>query len=140
MLLYKGRYKKLFSLALILKSALPRNKKWEIFVFKALQVLSWNIRNFLSLGLKGSIPQNIRHFLRVGSFYFSSWESYFLKYKKFFRVSISYNIRKFCFLKYNKYFQGFPFLKYKKSFLLIKYKKFLNIRAKKFLFMKHEKI
>ena len=61
----------------------------------------------------------------MGSFHFLSLKSYFLKYKKFFRVAVSWNIRKFCFLKhkksfllrkYNKFFRGFYFLKYKKSF------------------------
>ena len=63
---------------------------------------------------------------------------HFQKYKKFFRVSVSWYIRKFCFLKYNKFFQDFSFPEYKKSFLLRKYKKFFNIRARKFHFPKHK--
>ena len=69
-----------------------------------------NIRNFLSLELESFISLNIRNFLRVGSFYLLSSESYFLKYKKFFWVSS--NIRNFS--------RCFRFPKYKKSFLLRK--------------------
>ena len=36
---------------------------------------------------------------------------HFLKYKKFLRVSVSWNIRKFCFLKYKEFFCGFGFPK-----------------------------
>ena len=62
-----------------------------------------------------------------GFFYFSDSES-----------SVSGNIRKFRFLKYKGYFSGFFFgiflrcMKYKKNFLLRKYKKFLHDRARKF--------
>ena len=65
---------------------------------------------------------------------------YFLKYKKLVRVSFSQNIRKSCFLKYKEFFPGFHCPKYKKSFLLRKYKKFLNIRARMFHFLKYKKI
>ena len=53
--------------------------------FMPLQVLTWNIRRFLSLGPESFISSNIRNFLRVSSFYFSSSESWFLKYKEVFR-------------------------------------------------------
>ena len=70
--------------------------------------------------------EKIRNFLGVSRdgffFTFSSLKSYFLKYKKLFRVSISWDIRKF------------RFLKYKKRFILRKCKKFLNIRTRKFHF------
>ena len=82
----------------------------------------------------------------MGSFHFLSLKSYFLKYKKFFRVAVSWNIRKFCFLKHKKSFPhekfpwggffnffelrlksaGFHFQKSKKNFLLRKYKKFFR--------------
>ena len=53
-----------------------KGKVKQIFDFETLQVTSWNIRSFF----------------RVGSFYFKSSESYFLEYKKFFKVSVSWNI------------------------------------------------
>ena len=55
------------------------------------------------------------------SMYLSWWNIW-----KFFGVSVSRNIRKFCFQKY------------KKCFLLRKYKKFLNIRARNFHFPKYK--
>ena len=64
------------------------------FGFLGFRNFSWNIRSFLSLGLESFIFWNIRNFLTVFFFYFSSSESYFLKYKKVCRVSVSRNIRK----------------------------------------------
>ena len=108
-----------------------------LFVFGALQILSSNIRSFLSLGLESSISPNIRNIIRVGLFHFLSVESYFLKYK-FFKVSVWWNLRKFRLLKYNEVSQSFRFLKCKKSFILRKCKKFLNIRARKFHYPKYK--
>ena len=101
-----------------------------LFVFGALQIPSSNIRSFLSLELESSISPNIRNIIRVGLFHFLSVESYFLKYK-FFKVSV-------CLLKYNEVSQSFRFLKCKKSFILRKCKKFLNIRARKFHYPKYK--
>ena len=66
----------------------------------------------------------------------------------FFRAQkvTAWNVRKFCFLIYKKIpfpqikgiFSSFRFLKYKNSFLLRKHKKFLNIRARKFHFLKYK--
>ena len=72
-----------------------------LFIFQALQVLSCNIRGFLSLRLESSISRSIRHFFLSEFFYFSSLESYFLKYKRNIRLesSTSGNIRKFSFPK-----------------------------------------
>ena len=112
----------------------------ETSSFGVLGIPSWNIRSFLSLRQETSISENISSFFRVGFFHFSSSESYFLKYKNFFRVSISWNIKRFRFLKYKEFFRGFHFLKYKKSFLLRTYKKFVKIRARKFHFPKYKKI
>ena len=50
-------------------------------------------------------------------------ERYFLKYKKFFRFSISWNIRNFRFLKYQEVLGVLLFPKYNKRFLLRKFKK-----------------
>ena len=50
--------------------------------FQTFKTLSLNKKRFLGLGLKKFISQNIRNFLRVGSFYLSSSESYLLKYKR----------------------------------------------------------
>ena len=62
----------------------------------------------------------------MGSFYFSSSESYFLKYKEFFRgVRFLKYKKSFHFRKYKKSFRGFSFLKHKTSF---------NIRVRKFHF------
>ena len=79
-------------------------------------------KKFFKLGTrKFHIPKFEKLF--KSGFYISCLESYFLKCKKFFRVSVSWNIRKF-------HFCGFCFPKYQKSFLWRKYKKFLNIRQK----------
>ena len=91
-------------------------------MFQAFHSLSWNnIRSFLSLGLESSTSRNIRNFLRVGSFYFSSLQSYFLKYERNKRLknSISGNVRKFYYARV----LNIPFPKYKKSSVF-----FLNIR------------
>ena len=51
-------------------------------------------------------------------------ESYFLKYKKFFRASVPWNVRRFRFLKYKEFFQGFSFLNYNnffRGFCFLKY-------------------
>ena len=50
-----------------------------LFDFQALQVLPRNMRSALSPELESSIFRNITNVLRVSSF-FSSSESYFLKY------------------------------------------------------------
>ena len=60
-------------------------------------------------------------------------ERYFLKYKKFFRFSISWNIRNFRFLKYQEVLGVLLFPKYNKRFLLRKFKKFFR----DFRFLKH---
>ena len=62
----------------------------------------------LSLALGSSMSRNIRHFLRVGFFYLSSPESYFLKYKKSMRQggSISRNIRNFLILEQESSISG----------------------------------
>ena len=67
------------------------------FDFLALQVLSRNIRSFLSLGLASSISRNIRNIFRVFFFYFSNSEI---------------SLMKFCILSARK----LRFPKYKKSF------------------------
>ena len=76
----------------------------------------------------------------------------FLKHKEFFRDFRF--LGRFRFLKYNNFFwcrffflvfdpglksTGFHFRKYKKSFLLKKYNKFFNIRARKFHLLKYKK-
>ena len=69
----------------------------------------WNLRKLFLVRLKSSISRNIGNFLRVGFFYFAYSQSYFLKYMKFSRVFVSWNIRKSHFLKYKEFFSGFPF-------------------------------
>ena len=66
-----------------------------LFDFQAFQIPSWNI-SFISLWLKSSIYRNVRNFLRVGSFFFSSFESYLLKYERNIRQErfIFRNVRK----------------------------------------------
>ena len=136
------------------------------FVFQTFPILSWNVRSFLSLELKCYVFKSIRNSLRVGSFYFSSSESYFLKNKRNINQGsfISCNTRKSYFLKPKEFFRGFRFLKYKKfsqsgyflflelgpksaglhfgkynkRFLLRKYKNFFNIRARKVHFLKYK--
>ena len=84
-------------------------------------------------------PISIGNFLRVDSFYFSSSEYYFLKYENFFQG--------FRFLKHKNFSRGgffelgskiFHFQKYKKNFLLRKYRKLFNIKARKFHFLKYK--
>ena len=67
-------------------------------------------------------PLNIREF-------YKEYKKVLLK--KFFRVSVSWNLGKFCSLKYKNFWGGFRLPKYEKSFLLRKYKRFLNISAGK---------
>ena len=114
-------------------------RKCRFFYFQALQVTSWNIRSFLTVG-----------------FNFSITESYFLKYKQFsqgglkisisgkiwsfFGVSVSLNIRNifrgFRFLKlFNIWAKKFHFLKYKKFFLDFFY--FSSLSQKVFLVVAH---
>ena len=82
-----------FSFALIFEKF--SLKKQSFCFLQTFQVLSLNIRSFLSLGLESFIFRNIRSgFFRVGFFYFSSSKSHFLKYKMFFRIFISWNTRK----------------------------------------------
>ena len=113
--------------------------RFFLFVFRALRVTPWNVRSFLSLGLKSSISWNLRSFFWASFFHFLSYKSSvswnirklrFLKYMEFFRI-FRFPTYKESFLlkKYKKYFQSFHFLKYKSSFLLRKYKKFFNIRV-----------
>ena len=63
------------------------------------------MKKFWFRRLERSIFRNIRHFFRAGCFYFLR---YFLKYKKFFKVSVSW---------VTNFVQGFHFQKYKKNFL-----------------------
>ena len=112
--------------------------------------ITWNIRNLLKVGflhflssescflkykrnirLESSISGNIRKFR-----YARVLNIPFLKYKKSFvtpgfSIYLSWNRIKFCFLKYKDFFRVLRFLKYKKSFLLKKYKKLFNIKARK---------
>ena len=66
---------------------------------------------------------------------FWCFASSFLKYKKLFRLSVSWNIRKFRFFKYMEFFRGFFF---RNSFLFRKYKKFFKARAIKFHFPRYK--
>ena len=91
-------------------------------------------KKFFRLEARSSIPQNIRNFLRMGFVPFLRFGSFLLKYKDFFRVSVSQNKRKIHSLKYKELFRGFRFSKHRKSFLLRKCKKFFNIRVRKFHF------
>ena len=68
--------------------------KYNKFWFLGFWKFFLNHKKIFKLGLESSGPWNIRNFLRVGFFYFSSSESYFLKQKKFFGVSISWYIKK----------------------------------------------
>ena len=66
-------------------------------------------------------------------FYLFELGSSFLKFKKLFRVSISWNIRKFCFLKDKKFFGVSVSWNIRKGFF------WENIRARKFHFPKYRK-
>ena len=107
MLLYQGKYKKLFSFALMFeKFSLKKQNKHvkrniRNFDLQALQVPSWNVRSLLSMRLERPISWNIRNFVRVGLFYFASPESSLLKYKKSMtlKIPISGNIRNFLILE-----------------------------------------
>ena len=72
--------------------ALMFEKKYKNFLVFSLFKFSLDIKGFLSLEVESYISQNIRNFLRVGSFYFLSLESYFMKYEA----------REFHFQKYKK--------------------------------------
>ena len=107
----------------------------KVFLEKFVHNFFWNfgLWNFLELvAIRFQFQKYEKHF-KSGLFLFFELQNFcFLiaLYKTFFRVSISLNIRKFHFLKHNKFFGGLHFPKYKKSFLLRKYQKFLNIRAR----------
>ena len=119
-----------FSFFLLFFFALPWKEKYNIF-FQILQVLSWNLRSFLSMKLESCISWIIRSFSRVDSFYFFSSELFFVrlyivdfwqcsehvsdsKSTRFlnmllvlnmwgFWIYLSQNIRKFLFLKYKDF-------------------------------------
>ena len=117
-LFYKGKYKKLFSFVLCLKSSLSTNKKWERnirnFLFSGFSSSLLEYKSILRLGLESSVSWNIRQFFRVNFFHFTIRESFLLKYKK------KYQVRNFHFSKFKKFFnlgaRKFHFLKYKKLF------------------------
>ena len=85
------------------------------------------------MGLESSISQNLRDFLRVFFLYFSSSESYFLKYKKApfpeiqkkkFRISVSWNIRIFFVFSISRNIRIAFFWENVKYFSILEYKKF----------------
>ena len=95
------------------------------FDFQAFKVPFWNIRSFLSLELESSISRNIRNILRL-VFFLIFWAR-----KVLFPVFRGFRFPKykkgFLLRKYKKFFRGFRFLDYKK---------FFNIRVRKFHFPK----
>ena len=100
MLLYKGKYKKLWNVWKVLSKNVKRN---IYLYFQVLQVPSRNIKKILSLWLESSISWNVRHFFKVGFFsvrkvtslnIMFSKVSIFWNIRNSFRVSISRNIRK----------------------------------------------
>ena len=102
-------YKLIFKISLKIKI--------YIHIRNVFKVSSWNIRSFLSLGLENSISQNIRNSFRVGFFTFWTWKVPSWNFLVFqLESSIFGNIRKLCFLKYDKRF-----------LFLRKYKKFFNL-------------
>ena len=116
-----------------MQSAMKRteNHGWKLKTTK--KTITKNPKEFyyktgVYLGAKKFHFSKYKKIFQRGLFHFSSLESHFLKYKTKFRVSASWNIKKFCFLKY------------KKNFLLRNCKILLNIRAKKFHFLKYKKI
>ena len=80
----------------------------------------WNVKCFLNLLIGSYISGNISNFLRVGSFLFFGLGKFLPEIK---------NV-----------FIGFNFRKYKKSFLLTKYKKCFNPWTRKLYFVKFKKI
>ena len=119
---------------ILMKKILIKKIKYRIFLRKY-KFSPENIRNFLILGLKSSISESIRKFR-------------FLKYKDFLGVSVSWSIINFPAVDFFNFFElplksaGFRFRKYKKCFLLIKYKNcfqsegFSRKKYKKFLYRK----
>ena len=105
-----------------------RDKKFlrsRFFVcFWGFGISSWNIRIFSSLGLENSISLNIRNFFR-DFFYFYISESYFLKYQKFFKISVSLNIRNFRLgVSVSQNIRKAFFWEIIRIFLILEYKKF----------------
>ena len=109
-------------------------EKYNKFWFLGFGISSWDIRNLLSLGLESSISRNIRNFFRLGSFYFLSLEIYFLKYKKFFTISVFWNIRIFRFLKYMEFFSVFPFSEIQEKLFFGNIRNFLMLRLESSIF------
>ena len=108
--------------------------------------------------LESFISSNIRNFFRVDSFYFTSLGSFLLKVSRIIRKAFlkkyikifNLGVKKFHFLKYEKYkkfFQsGFFRKKNKKLFsmknfevVVVKYKKCFNLREPTFHFTKYKK-
>ena len=78
-------------------------------------------KKFLNSGArKIHFPKYKKHF-KSCFLHLLSTESYFLKYRKFIRVSVSRSIKKFSSLKRKEFFWDFCFLKYNNSFLSRKY-------------------
>ena len=108
------------------------------------RVLSKNVkRNIRNFWFSGSVSflLNYKKFFKFGArkFYFSKKKHFKRGVFLFFELIKSvFSERKSRFLKYKDFFRGLCFLKYKKSFLLRKYKKSLNIRARKFHISKYK--
>ena len=67
-------------------------------------------KKFFKPGARKFLFVKYKKILKVVFLHFPCSLSYFLKYKKFFTVSISWNIRKFRFLKYKDFFQDWFYL------------------------------
>ena len=89
----------------------------------------WNIRRFLSFWQEISVSLKYMKLFKCGFFYFSSTESYFLKCKKFFRVSFPEIYKKIrCFrllVKCTKCFRGFVSRNIRKAFFWENIRSFL---------------
>ena len=93
-----------------------------------------NVRNFWFLGFSSSLLKS-KKFFKLGGRNFHLLKNKKFCQREFFAFlelgkllpeiwKVSWNIRKFHFLKYKEFFLGFPFPKYQKMFLNIRTRKF----------------
>ena len=117
------KVKNFFLLCLYLKSSLSTNKKCEKKYIKNFW-FSGFASSLLKYKTKFKLESRKFHILKDKTFsqnvffffFFFSSESYFLQYKKFFRVSVSWNIRAFRLLKYKEFLRVFVSQNIRKAF------------------------
>ena len=102
MLLYKGKYRKLFSFALLFKKlSLNKQKMWDFWfsgfpssLLKCSKLFNIKFRKFCFPKFEKLFYSGFLHVLRWKNYFLKYKIEVFLKYKEMFRVSRFPNIRK----------------------------------------------